>query len=428
MSRSARAALLAYAAMALGASVGNNLRFAVGLPFALASLAAGFIAVAGDDDGRSRPLGLPHGALAALAALGVLADPARPSPLWYQVGCRALPALALVAWVPLFTTAGERWRRRALWAMVLGQAALVAATPLAVRTPEIDVWAQNQFCARELLHGVHPYSVAPPDIYRGGYDYGYHATVVPYPPAVLLANVLPVALLGDYRWLLVGCVLATVALLRAAGRRLGAAPSTVDLLTVAFALQPRLPFLVAFGWTEPLLLAALAAFVYFQARAPGGAAQAVAFLLLPALKQYALAPALLYPSIRPRLRSLAIGLAAAAATVVPLLVWNWRATLDGVTWSLRMNAFRVDSLSLTAALAWATGIQAPRWLGPVAQLAAAALAFLLARRRGVPRLLLASAIALQASFLLGLQAFQNYYLMVEALYLFAALALAGEER
>jgi hypothetical protein len=241
---------------------------------------------------------------------------------------------------------------------------------------------------------------------------------------VTLAHVPSVALFGDYRVGLALCVPAAVLLLRAAGRKLGASPSTIDVATVALALHPRLVHSVAFGFTEPMMLVVLGAFVYFQASAPGGVAQAIAFLLLPAFKQYVAAPVLLYPSLRPKPRAIAVGLGVAAATVVPLLVWNWRATWDGLFFQLRQHSFRADSISLSALVAWATGWQPPQWIGVASQFVAGGLAFALGRRRGLGRLLLASAIALHTSFLLGSQAFQNYYLFVEGLYLFAALALA----
>ena len=66
------------------------------------------------------------------------------------------------------------------------------------------------------------------------------------------------------------------------------------------AIHPRATFIIGYGWTEPFLSACLAAFVYFEARDPGGPLQAIAFLLLPTLKQYVFAPTLLWLGTRPR--------------------------------------------------------------------------------------------------------------------------------
>jgi hypothetical protein len=150
-------------------------------------------------------------------------------------------------------------------------------------------------------------------------------------------------------------------------------------------------------------------------------------LLLPSLKQYVVAPVLLLFALppRPRPRAIAVAVALAAASAAPFLLWNRRATVDGILFALRAVDFRDDSLSLTALLALATGWRAPRLIGPAAQLAVAAGAFALLRRRGLGGLLLASALALCASFLVGPQAFFNYYFFVEALLLWAALVLAA---
>jgi hypothetical protein len=67
------------------------------------------------------------------------------------------------------------------------------------------------------------------------------------------------------------------------------------------------------------------------------------------------------------------------------------------------------------------------WLGAIAQLVAGTVAWAMLRGKGVGDLLLASALSLLASFLLGTQAFANYYALAAALLLFAALALARRD-
>jgi hypothetical protein len=202
-------------------------------------------------------------------------------------------------------------------------------------------------------------------------------------------------------------------------------PEFIDLLTVAFVLHPRAASLTGLGFTEPLLVLALAAFVFLSARSLDGWRQATAFFLLPSLKQYVAAPILMYVAMRPRPRAVAIGAAVAATTVVPFLMWRWPATLDGILFFVRNPlGFRIDSDSLTALVAQVTGVEAPRWIGISAQFVVGAIAFELLRHHGLSGLLLASALALLASFLLATQAFVNYYYFVGALLLFATLALA----
>jgi len=291
------------------------------------------------------------------------------------------------------------------------------------------VWSWTQFCARALLHGVHPYTVQPPDIYGGAFNFGYRTTIYPYMPLTLIVYAPAVALVGDYRFILALCLPLTVWLLAAAGQRLAVERRLIDALILALVLHPRGAYMIAFGWLEPLLLLSLAAFVYLAARAPDGWGQAVAFLLLPALRQFVVAPVVMYLGsslyTRRRARAVVIGTLVAAATVAPFVFWNWRATLGGITFNMRAPfAFRDDSDSLTALFASVTGRDPGRWLGPAAQIAVGAPAYLALRRYGLVGLLLASALCLLATFLLGSQAFVNYYYFPEALLLYAALVIA----
>ena len=118
------------------------------------------------------------------------------------------------------------------------------------------------------------------------------------------------------------------------------------------------------GRTEPLLVTALAAFVYLAVRAPGGAAEAIAFFLLPSLKHAFVAPVLLYlAAARTRLPALAAGMAVAAATVVPFLLWDWRSTIAGMTTQMiAPTGPRLDSDSLVALMGAKTGIIVSRWV------------------------------------------------------------------
>jgi hypothetical protein len=125
-------------------------------------------------------------------------------------------------------------------------------------------------------------------------------------------------------------------------------------------------------------------------------------------------------------RATMFGTLVAAATVAPFLIWGRTATLDGILFQVRPSiGFRPDSLSVSAALAWATGWIVPWWTPLATQLVAGAVAFAWLRRCGLGGFLLASALALFASFLFGRQAFLNYYAFVSALLLLAALVFAG---
>jgi hypothetical protein len=189
-------------------------------------------------------------------------------------------------------------------------------------------------------------------------------------------------------------------------------------------------YIVAAGYIEPVMIAAAAAFMYADARRSRAAA-AISFMLLPGLKQYVVAPVLSFAAMR-GVRAAAAGAAVAIALAAPIVIWNPAATLAGLMAIPRQMgnpaAFRSDSISATAEVARLFGVKAGPWLGPAAQLAAAAAAFeLLPDRRGTGGLLFVSGLSLVASFLLGTQAFVNYYAFAAALLMLATLAFAGSE-
>jgi hypothetical protein len=427
----AEAAVVAALLVAAGSGVGGDLTLLAGIPLTSAGFAVAWAAAQrARRAATARPFVWIYFLLSANAAVALSAGPPYEAPRWYVIAYRAHPALGIIL-IGLVASGRARVRRIAVWTAAASATALLLATPIAMPRPIIDVWVLTQASVQALLHGVHPYTVTAPDIYGGAHDFGYTTRVYPYMPLTLLVSAPAVALLGDYRFTLALCFPITVALLRAAGRRLAVNDHTVDVLTLALALQPRLAFVVGAGWLEPMLVTTVAVFVYVSARDPGGIGAATSFMLLPALKQYVVAPVLIFLATRPRRRSAVTGALAAAATVAPFLVWNWRATIAGIlaipSQMRAPGAFRSDSTSLTALVAQVSGIRVGPWLGAIAQLVAGAVAWAMLRGKGVGDLLLASALSLLASFLLGTQAFANYYALAAALLLFAALALARRD-
>jgi len=427
----AEAAVVAALLVTTGAGVGGDLTLLAGIPLTTAGFAVAWAAARrARRAATARPFVWIYFLLSANAAVALSAGPPYEAPRWYAIAYRAHPALGIIL-IGLTGSGRARVRRIAVWTAAASATALLLATPIAMPRPVIDVWVLTQTSVQALLHGVHPYTVTAPDIYGGGYDFGYTTRVYPYMPLTLLVNAPAVALLRDYRFALALCFPITVALFRAAGRRLAVDDHTVDVLTLALALQPRLAFVVGAGWLEPMLVTTAALFVYLSARDPGGIGAATSFLLLPALKQYVVGPVLIFLAMRPRRRSAAIGALIAVATVAPFLVWNWQATIAGILAIPRQmrapDAFRSDSTSLTALVAQLSGVRAGPWLGAVAQLVAGGAAWAMLRGRGLAGLLLASALSLLASFLLGTQAFVNYYALAAALLLFAALVLARRD-
>jgi hypothetical protein len=105
-----------------------------------------------------------------------------------------------------------------VWAGVV----LFALGPIGAPNPRIDVFTWTQTSVQALLHGIHPYTVVVPDVYRGRYDPGYTVSVYPYMPATLLAYAPWVRIFGDFRFALAASVALTTGLILRIGRRLGA--------------------------------------------------------------------------------------------------------------------------------------------------------------------------------------------------------------
>jgi uncharacterized membrane protein len=130
------------------------------------------------------------------------------------------------------------------------------------------------------------------------------------------------------------------------------------------------------------------------------------------------------PRQRPKMVIAAIAIA--ALTVVPAVAWDWRATTHGmVTQMFTPAAPRLDSTSIVALVAVRTGWILSRWLSVAAQFGVAALAYVRLRTAGLAGVLLGSAVCLAATFVVGWQAFVNYYFFVTATFVAASVVLAA---
>ena len=413
-----------------GSAVGGQQVRLLGIPltvagFVLALLAAGRMDRQTPDD--TLPPSSVYLWLAAMTTVGIMVPPRDQPTLWYAIPYRAVPVVGVIL-AGIAAGGHARATRICVWIAVSMAVALQLATPFAIPQPHIDVWSWTQVSVRALLHGIHPYTARAGDVYGGTYALGYTNTVYPYMPMTLLVHAPFVALLGDYRFGLALCLPVTIRLLRATGRRLAVDAQWLDVLTLALVLHPRGAYIVGSGYNEPLLMVAAAAFVYLAVRWPRGVGQGIAFLCLPALKQYVVAPALMVAAdlhSRRLHRPLVIGTLVAAATVVPFVLTNPHATFDGIVFQVSPSVtYRPDSISVTALAAGLLGFEPWHWLPEVTQLVVGAAAFARLRRHGLGGLLLASAIAVFASFLLGTQAFLNYYYFVGVLLLLTALVTA----
>jgi hypothetical protein len=182
------------------------------------------------------------------------------------------------------------------------------------------------------------------------------------------------------------------------------------------------------GWTEPLLVALLAATLLLARRgSPWLPLGLGAFL---ASKQFGalflpLAPLLAGEARvgRRTLRLVAWSLLVALATVLPFLLWNPRALLRSTVLFHLAQPFRADSLSLAALWAWARGGVAPPTTIPTLVLAGLAVAWALRRARPTPAGFAAGgALVLLAALAWAKQVHCNYHDLIIGVLLCAVAA------
>jgi hypothetical protein len=414
--------------LSIGSSLGGYLLFTLGLPLTIAAFVlACRAAMNWSSPERTENFAWVTALLTAMAALGIV-EPTTGGVLWYEVVKRTF-AVAGILLIGLFSSDDRSNQRRAALIAVSVGSLLFVLGPIGAPHPPIDVFTWTQTSVQALLHKTNPYTVVAPDVYHGRYDPGYTVSVYPYMPATLLAYAPWVSVLGDFRFALAACLVLTIFLMFRIGQRLGVSQQLMYAAALAIVFHPSGPRMVESGWTEPLLVLGAALFVYFALQNPKGIGQAATFLLLPALKQYVVAPAVLYlirgrRSTRPRAMIAAVAIG--AATVLPFLIWNWQATLNGMVFQMRAPTVpRLGSTSLVALMATTAGVYPGRWISVGVQFLVGAIAWWRLKDHGLSGLMLASALSLYATFLVGWQAFVNYYYFVGALLILAAIVRAS---
>ena len=249
--RGTAAVLIAWCLLA----VGDSAHAGYYSTFGLACIVAGFAIVVAVVATRT-PLVVPDRAVLVVPmVVCVTVAIVNPSRRFLYITGSDLRAIYLLSVVTACAAAlslladGERWRR-ASWAIVLVLAAATGmVTIVLISNPGIDVWVLLQQSSTGLLHGD--------DMYR---QHWVHSTglqsVYPYLPGttVLLA---PFRwLFGDVRYGLLAASLFGAWLVRRHG-----APQAPPALAALLIVLPDWVYLINRSWTEPLLLAALAAAV-----------------------------------------------------------------------------------------------------------------------------------------------------------------------
>jgi hypothetical protein len=291
---------------------------------------------------------------------------------------------------------------------------LIHASP----NPSIDVYVFQRDSSNALLHGQNPYAITFPDIYGASPFYGPGVSVggrvlygFPYPPLSLLLALPAHVFAGDYRYS------QLVAMLVAAGFMAYARPGRVGAIAGAlFLFTCRVFFVLEQGWTEPFVVALLAACVFFAIRFPRPLPYLLGLFL--AVKQYLVFAVPLTFLVLPRpidrqalLRFVAKAAAVGALVTLPFVIINpmafWR---DVVAWQT-VQPFRAEALSYLAW--WAQGHvdHPPTSLAFITAFVVLGLALWRAPR--TPGGFAAAVAAVFATFFaFNKQAFCNYYFFV----------------
>lgn len=335
-------------------------------------------------------------------------------------------------------------QRDGLAAVMLAAAAAAGALLLqASPSPRIDVFTVQQRGAAALLAGDDPYALHYPNPYgaseSAAYFGAYSPTLrcYPYPPLSLLVSAAGWWLFGDVRAAFLALQLLTGALLYAMVRRQSSA--TASGLCALHLLSPRGLFVIEQGFTEPLLMASLAAWTALALRRPRASrraqlGQGLVLGLVLGAKQYAvlLLPLFLAQRFRPAWpraalwRTTGLAVAVGGLGLLPFLLWHPRELFEDLVLFQVRQPFRPDALSLPALLHFATGLRAPGGLALLG--AAASLAWSFPRLpRQLAGLLLGAALGCFGFFATAKQAFCNYYSLVAVLLLLCAAACTHPE-
>jgi len=301
----------------------------------------------------------------------------------------------------------------------------------------IDVVIFQADSAGALAEGVNPYGMTFSDIYptTSGLLYGPGVSVdgvlhfgFPYPPLSLLIVAPFEWMFGDFRIAHAIALISSSALMASLSSGWRARSAAASFLLVA-----PLPFIVRFGWTDPLLVLGLVAVMVSASHGFRGTSYISG--LMASVKQSAVlavpSTLLLFerPWTRPQVvRHFLTMAVVVAATTIPFFLLNPAGFLTSVVELQFIQPFRPGSLAFPAA--WASFFGEPsRAVTTVVPLVLVTSAVATTLRRtptGSRGFALSTALVMLVAFSFSKQAFPNYYMLVIAL-LFAAAASSIED-
>ena len=344
---------------------------------------------------------------------------------------QAIKIVAAGALMAAFTYLFERlksgWPARARFCLIVAAAIamrvlMLCSSPKAIVYERMNIFRIQTEAARAFFEeGKNGYTLKfkEPvlDLGVASKNYG-----LAYPPTAVYPAMASWRLFGDVRAGWIACDLAAALMIYLLARRMSPGRSRFhELATAAFLFLPRSLFVLENGWTEPLMAAALGGLALALATARGPVLTGCLMGAWLTSKQYVvLAVPLLIRLRRASVNAWLWAAVAAIALTMPFILWDFGALVNKTLLFFFESPGRADSLSVYGALARA-GVELPArvsvgiWL-----LAVAWLTWKMPRSLG--GWLFAMATSWLVFFLVGKQAFINYYYFISFTLLLAVAA------
>lgn len=343
----------------------------------------------------------------------------------YAAWITAIAAALGVAWCP------SRYIRPLFLLLAASVATAGIWTIHSNPTPRVDVFYFQRDASTALLQGTNPYRLTFPNPYTPEESWVYAPSALqkpdsgspstsvpdrllfgfPYMPATLLAVAPAQWILGDFRYAHLLWIVLPATLTVLVVRTRTAALAMALLLTF-----PRLPWVLEWGWTEPVLAGSLL-LTLLAARSMPSLAPLPLALFLSAKQYMALVAPLAF--LLPRRSTpvfVTLTLLLGCLLTLPLVLWDFPAFWSSAVTLQFQQPFRPDALSLPALVFDLTGYRLPETLSLGVAVVLSVLLLRWLPNRSVTNFAIATALVLPLFFFLSKQAFANYYFLAFALW------------
>lgn len=290
-------------------------------------------------------------------------------------------------------------------------------TLMASPNPQIDVFMIDSLSVDSLFAGKNPYSLTFPDMYSGAYDYIPRFT---YWPGLLLFTI-PTWLLGDIRYATIACTALAAICFYWLNRNQGRSATESQQGALLFLSFPVGLFVLEQAWVDsiPAALTVLTAVLFVKKR---WLLACIVLGVIVTTKQYGFlvaVPSLLYifraAGWKKFLQCSGVVAIVSSAIIGPFLVWDFNGFYTSTIGLLIGMPFRNDALSLVALYNRLFHVWPPGFLllASYCIILGAGAVFLLKKRSCTLVDWAFTLVAIHSiMFLLGKQAFCNYYYML----------------